>query len=51
MAILRRVGAGGFRDPDLLRVEPGLSVLSARPDFRLLMMDLHFPAEPFARSY
>ena len=50
MAILRLADAGGFRDPDLLRVEPGLDPLRARADFRLLMMDLDFPAEPFARG-
>ena len=50
MAILRRVGAGGFRDPDLLRVEFGLDPIRSRADSRVLMMDLDFPAEPFARG-
>jgi len=48
MTILRKVAAGGFRDADLLRVEPGLDPLRSRADFRLLMLDLDFPAEPFA---
>ena len=48
MAILRRAVAGGYRDPDHLRVEPGLDPLRSRDDFRLLMMDLAFPDEPFA---
>jgi eukaryotic-like serine/threonine-protein kinase len=47
MAILRQVETGGFRDPDLIRLEPGLNPLRDRADFRLLMMDMAFPAEPF----
>ena len=50
MAILRRAVAGGYRDVDHLRVEPGLNPLRTRDDFQLLMMDLAFPAEPFARG-
>ena len=50
MAILRRVNASGYRDPDLLRVEPGLDPLRSRDDFRLLMMDQIFPAEPFVTA-
>jgi tetratricopeptide (TPR) repeat protein len=48
MTILRRAVAGGYRDFDLLRVEPGLDPLRSRDDFRRLLMDLTFPAEPFA---
>jgi tetratricopeptide (TPR) repeat protein len=48
MAILQQVSASGYLDPDLLRVEPGLDPLRSRDDFRLLMMDQAFPAEPFA---
>ncbi len=47
IAILRRLDAGGYRDPDFLMVEPGLAPLRSRDDFRLLMMDVQFPAEPF----
>jgi eukaryotic-like serine/threonine-protein kinase len=50
MAILHRAVAGGFRDIGLLRVESGLDPLRSRDDFRLLMMDLAMPAEPFARG-
>jgi serine/threonine-protein kinase len=50
MAVLGRVEAGGYRDPDLLRVELGLDPIRSRADFRVLMMDLGFPAEPFARG-
>jgi serine/threonine-protein kinase len=49
MAILRQAVAGGYRDIDHLRVEPGLQPLSSRDDFRLLLMDQAFPVEPFAR--
>ena len=38
----------GFRDPDMFRTEASLDLLRDRPDFRLLMLDLAFPAEPFA---
>jgi serine/threonine protein kinase/tetratricopeptide (TPR) repeat protein len=48
MAILRRAVAGGYRDIGLFRVESGLDSLRSRDDFRLLMMDLAMPAEPFA---
>jgi hypothetical protein len=48
MAILRRAVAGGYRNIGLLRVEPGLDPLRSSDDFRRLMMDLAFPAEPFA---
>jgi serine/threonine-protein kinase len=48
MVILRRVVACGYRDIDLIRVEPGLDPLRSRDDFRRLLMDLAFPAEPFA---
>ena len=49
MAILRRIVAEGFRDPEL-RGESSLEPLRSRPDFRLLMMDADFPARPFARG-
>jgi hypothetical protein len=48
MAILRRMVAGGFRDPDLLRVESGLDPIRSHADLRVLIMDLDLPAEPFA---
>jgi hypothetical protein len=50
MAILRKAIANGYSDLDHLRVEPGLDPLRARRDFQLLMMDLAFPADPFARG-
>jgi tetratricopeptide (TPR) repeat protein len=50
IAILQQAVAGGYRDPGLLRLEPGLDPLRSRDDFRLMMMDQTFPAEPFARQ-
>ena len=48
MAVLRRAIDGGYRDFGLIRVEPGLDPLRSRDDFRRLMGDLAFPADPFA---
>ena len=48
MALLRRAVAGGYRDLDHFQAEPGLDPLRSRDDFRLMMMDLAFPDEPFA---
>ena len=49
MDLLHRAVAEGFRGVDKIRGEESLEPLHARPDFRLLMMDLTFPADPFAR--
>ena len=51
MAILRGAFAGGYRDIDLLEAEHGLDPLRARVDFRSMMMDMAFPAEPFSRTF
>ena len=40
----------GYRNPDAYRTEDALDPLRGRDDFRLLMMDLAFPAEAFARG-
>jgi len=48
MALLRKAVAMGDRDPGALRTEDALDPLRDRLDFRLLLMDLSFPAEPFA---
>ncbi len=48
MALLRRAIAIGFRNPDTFRNEPALEPLRDRDDFRLLLLDLSFPADPFA---
>ncbi len=39
----------GYGNPDAFRTEDALDPLRGREDFRLLIMDLAFPAEPFAR--
>ena len=48
MAALLEATARGYRNRDALRREPALEPLRHRDDFRLLMMDLAFPAEIFA---
>ena len=48
MATLRRAVALGWRDLSSYQTEPTLDPLRPRPDFQLLMMDLAFPARPFA---
>ncbi len=45
---LRQAIAMGYRDRDAVRTEPALDPLRGREDFRLLMLDLAFPIEPFA---
>ena len=45
-ALMRAVTLG-FRDPVFLASEPALRVLGDRPDFRALIADLAFPADPF----
>jgi eukaryotic-like serine/threonine-protein kinase len=46
---LRRAVAAGLRDFAFMRRDPDLDPLRSRPDFQVLMMDLEFPEEPFAR--
>ena len=46
---LRRAAEAGHRNPAAYGYEPALGPLWARDDFRLLMLDLDFPADPFAR--
>ena len=50
MALLHQAVAMGYRSADAYRNEDALDPLRDRPDFRLLMMDLAFPADPFARA-
>jgi eukaryotic-like serine/threonine-protein kinase len=49
MAVLRQAVTLGYRKPDAYRTESALDPLRNRPDFQMLMMDLVFPAKPFAR--
>jgi hypothetical protein len=48
MALVRMAVAMGYRNADAYRTEDALDPLRERVDFRLLMMDLATPAEPFA---
>jgi serine/threonine-protein kinase len=49
MEDLRRAVAHGFRILPLMAIDRDLDPLRSRPDFQLLMMDLTFPDDPFAR--
>jgi tetratricopeptide (TPR) repeat protein len=49
MDALRRAVDTGFRDLDRMQADTRLDPLRTRDDFRLLMLDLALPAEPFAR--
>jgi serine/threonine protein kinase len=46
---LRRSAAMGYRNPVAYRSDPALAPLRGRDDLRLLLLDLAFPANPFAR--
>jgi serine/threonine-protein kinase len=48
---LRKAVDGGYRNLDAFRTEPALDPLRSRDDYRLLMMDLAFPTEPFAAAH
>jgi serine/threonine-protein kinase len=48
MAALRRAIAAGFREAARLRNEEDLAPLRSRPDFQSLLLDIAFPADPFA---
>jgi hypothetical protein len=50
MAILRRAIADGYRDRELMRVEPGLDPLRPLFDFQVLMMNVAMPDNPFVRA-
>jgi eukaryotic-like serine/threonine-protein kinase len=46
---LRGACAAGFRNPAGMRTNSNLDPLRSRPDFQILLMDLEFPVDPFAR--
>ncbi len=46
---LRRAIAAGFRDVGFMRRDTDLDALRPRPDFQILLLDLAFPENPFAR--
>ena len=45
---LRQAVAMGYRNANEIRIESALDPLRSRDDFKLLMMDVAFPTEPFA---
>ncbi len=47
---LRRAVVAGWKGRDHMRADTDLDPVRSRPDFRLLMMDMAMPAEPFARG-
>jgi hypothetical protein len=48
MDVLKQVVAGGYRDATM-KAQPDFAPLRGRGDFQELVLDLDFPAEPFAR--
>ena len=48
--LLRRAVGMGYCDRDTFCTETALDSIRNRPDFRLLMMDLAMPAQPFATA-
>ena len=48
MALIRNAIEMGNRTVSIYRTEDALDPLRSRDDFRMLMMDLEFPSEPFA---
>jgi tetratricopeptide (TPR) repeat protein len=50
MGLLHRAVRLGYRSPDAYRTEDALDVLRGRDDFKLLMLDLALPADPFAAA-
>ena len=50
MEALRRAIAQGYTFPAIITGDADLDPLRPRPDFRLLMMDLAMPGDPFARG-
>ena len=49
MSALRRAVDAGYTEAETVRTDPALFVLRRRPEFRLLLLDMTFPAHPFAR--
>jgi serine/threonine-protein kinase len=49
MECLARAVAAGYRNLEWMRLDGDLNALRPRADFQLLMMDVAFPDDPFAR--
>jgi tetratricopeptide (TPR) repeat protein len=50
MAFLRQAAEKGYRNPEFFRTETALDPLRGRDDFRLFMMDLAMPEDPWERK-
>jgi serine/threonine-protein kinase len=50
MAALRQAIGAGWHDPALMKADPDLVPIHARPDFQLLLLDQEFPPHPFATA-
>jgi hypothetical protein len=48
IVMLRESVADGFRDARRLRTEPALEPLRSRPEWKMILRDIEFPANPFA---
>ena len=49
MESLRRAVTAGWTRADHMRIDTDLDPIRSRPDFQLLIMDLVWPVDPFAR--
>ena len=49
MELLKQVVAEGYRAPSM-STDPDFDPLRRRPDFQRLLLDVTFPADPFATS-
>jgi serine/threonine-protein kinase len=49
METLRLAVKHGFSDRALVREDPDMAPLRHRPEYRLVLLDLDFPADPFSR--
>jgi tetratricopeptide (TPR) repeat protein len=49
LSLLQRAVAAGYHDAGILSTDHALDPLRSRPDFQLLLLDVSFPREPFAR--
>jgi hypothetical protein len=50
IAMLRESAADGFHDARRLRTEPALEPFQSLPEVALMVLDLEFPADPFAAA-
>jgi hypothetical protein len=48
MTSLRQAAAAGWRNAAWMAADPDLAPIWPRPDFRALLLDMAFSADPFA---